>query len=434
MQRTPILPKDLPKIPEPKLPKRVQPSALQEQNLPPPENDIPYANQPVPGGPLNVPNEKIYPAAVEVGPLLHTDKVKKRVMYVENLEESPNASLDANKKDTNVGIPGLYLGPLGKVVEEANLFYLAGFALIYLVASIVMGGATNVSRILDVLLVLSVVVFIIYSYVKYPVSFKADNWSADLFKPFVETANDKYNNLTLWQSALLFLVFAYVIIYVIGIPMGDGKPITISIIENMTWLFIVSQLIYLMMKYWFNVDLFELLRKKTEEEDANKEDTDAPKKVDTNEVFNIADNKYTYKEAAAVCSSFDARLASYSEVEDAYKSGGEWCNYGWSEDQMIYYPTQMQTWTDLQKNPATKHSCGRPGVNGGFMANPHLKFGVNCYGKRPAKKDSDIQPGMLTVPKLPEDIELEKQVKEWQANKDKMLRIHSFNRTTWSQQ
>ena len=352
-------------------------------------------------------------------------------MYVENLDNS-EPSLDAN--DTNVGIPGLYIGPVNKVVEEANLFYLTMFAIIYLVASLAMGGATNAGRILDVLFVVSVIIAIIYAYVKYPVSLKGE-WTSNIFKPFVEIAKNKYNNLTLWQSALLFLLVAYVFVYIIGIPMGDGKPITISIFENLTWVFIASQLIYLMMKYWFSVDLFELLQ--PTDGDNDKKDDEAKveeKKVDRNEVFNIADNKYTYKEAAAVCSAFDARLASYSEVEDAYKAGGEWCNYGWSADQMIYYPTQMQTWTDLQKNPATKHSCGRPGVNGGFMANPHLKFGVNCYGKRPAKKDSDIQSGVLSVPKLPEDIALEKQVQEWQANKDKMLRIHSFNRTGWAQQ
>ena len=32
----------------------------------------------------------------------------------------------------------------------------------------------------------------------------------------------------------------------------------------------------------------------------------------------------------------------------------------------------------LQKNPNTKHACGRPGINGGFIDNPYVKFGANC--------------------------------------------------------
>ena len=39
-------------------------------------------------------------------------------------------------------------------------------------------------------------------------------------------------------------------------------------------------------------------------------------------------------------------------------------NYGWSDGQMAYFPTQKDTWDKLQKNPNTKHACGRPGVNG----------------------------------------------------------------------
>ncbi len=417
MQRTPLIPLVTQTIPPPKMPMQVTPSALQKQNLPPPEEDIPYANQPVPGGPLNTPNEKIYPTMGTVGPLLHTDKVKKTVRYVESLEDVAPAT-------TNVNLPGLYFGPFNKVLEEANLVYLAGFVAVYFVASLAVGGVRNAGRIMDGLFLISVLGVSLYTYFTYPNVFR--EYTA--LRPFIDAANVKYNNLTLWQSALLFLAVAYVFVYILGIPMNEGKPMAISIFENLTWFFIVTQIIYLIMKYWFDVDLFVLFKLETE-----KSTTDAEKVQPTREeVFNIADNKYTYTEAAAVCSAYDARLASYSEIENAYKEGGEWCNYGWSEDQMIYFPTQQNTWETLQKNPATKHSCGRPGVNGGFMANPHLKFGINCFGKRPAKKDSDVQSGPLVIPKLPADIELENKVKEWQDNKDKMLRINSFNRTSWS--
>ena len=52
---------------------------------------------------------------------------------------------------------------------------------------------------------------------------------------------------------------------------------------------------------------------------------------------------------------------------------------------MILYPTQKATWEELQKNtdPAKKNSCGRPGINGGYIDNASMKAGVNCYGPKP---------------------------------------------------
>jgi hypothetical protein len=103
------------------------------------------------------------------------------------------------------------------------------------------------------------------------------------------------------------------------------------------------------------------------------------------QVFNIGNNIYTYDEAQAVCKAFDSDLADYDQIEQAYQSGGEWCNYGWSKGQMAYFPTQKNTWNALQNDPNTKNACGRPGINGGFIANPHARFGANCYGVKPPK-------------------------------------------------
>jgi len=107
------------------------------------------------------------------------------------------------------------------------------------------------------------------------------------------------------------------------------------------------------------------------------------------EVFHIPGNKYTFTEADGLCKAFGARLANYDEVESAYNKGGEWCSYGWSEGQMAYFPTQKSTFNELQKYPKQKNNCGRPGVNGGYMANPYIKFGVNCYGMKPDMKNKD---------------------------------------------
>ena len=80
-----------------------------------------------------------------------------------------------------------------------------------------------------------------------------------------------------------------------------------------------------------------------------------------NQVFNIPGNDYTFNDASALCKAYGGELATYSQIENAYKSGAEWCNYGWSKDQMAYYPTQKTTWHKLQKIKGHKHDCGRPG-------------------------------------------------------------------------
>ena len=46
------------------------------------------------------------------------------------------------------------------------------------------------------------------------------------------------------------------------------------------------------------------------------------------EVFNVPGNEYTYEEARALCKAYGAKIATYSQIENAYKSGAEWCNYG----------------------------------------------------------------------------------------------------------
>lgn len=103
------------------------------------------------------------------------------------------------------------------------------------------------------------------------------------------------------------------------------------------------------------------------------------------QVFHIPANVYDYDNAKALCSAYGATLANIDQIEEAHKSGAEWCSYGWSDNQMVLYPTQKSTWEELQKStdPTKKNSCGRPGINGGYMENASMKAGVNCYGPKP---------------------------------------------------
>ena len=151
------------------------------------------------------------------------------------------------------------------------------------------------------------------------------------------------------------------------------------------------------------------------------------------EVFNIPSNTHTYEDAKAVCSAYGARLATYKEVEDAYNSGGEWCNYGWSDGQMALFPTQQTTFDGIQKISGHENDCGRPGVNGGYMSNANLKFGVNCFGRKPqmTKEEEELMATQPHYPLTENDINMEKRVNYWKNNLSQIL-VSPFNYSSWT--
>ncbi len=153
-----------------------------------------------------------------------------------------------------------------------------------------------------------------------------------------------------------------------------------------------------------------------------------------NQVFNVPGNHYTYNDAKAICNAYDADLATYQQVESAYKNGGEWCNYGWSDGQMALFPTQQQTFDNLQKIKGHEHDCGRPGINGGYMANPNIKFGVNCYGNKPkiTQDEEELMKTASPYPKTMQEIEFQKKVDYWK-NKVGEIMLSPFNYNMWGE-
>lgn len=151
------------------------------------------------------------------------------------------------------------------------------------------------------------------------------------------------------------------------------------------------------------------------------------------QVFNIPGNYYNYTNAKALCQAYGANLATYQQVEDSYRDGGEWCNYGWSDGQMALFPTQQKTFDNLQKIKGHENDCGRPGVNGGYMINPKLRFGVNCYGNKPKITDEEEELMKYTTPyaETAEDIAFQKRVEFWK-NKVGDILVSPFNYNTWS--
>jgi len=299
----------------------------------------------------------------------------------------------------------------------------------------------------------------------------------DTFYSWIDYLDEDYGFIT----NVLSLLALYLVIYLFGIPMSYmSKPASINIIEGILIVLITVSGFLMFFKYVLDIDIVDLIKgvkedpkkaAKTVDASGNVLKTDASGnvlktdasgnvlktdasgnllktdasgnvlKTDASgneikkEVFNVSNNKYTYEEAQAVCSVFDAELATYDQVEKAYQNGGEWCNYGWSQGQMALFPTQKSTWKKLQDFPKHKNDCGRPGINGGYFKNPYIKFGVNCFGVKPEPTEEDKArlktKNIAPYPLSPAEKELEEKVNKWKKNK-KELALNSYNNTVWS--
>ncbi len=152
------------------------------------------------------------------------------------------------------------------------------------------------------------------------------------------------------------------------------------------------------------------------------------------QVFNIPGNYYTYDNAKALCSAYGAELASYDQIEKSYNNGAEWCNYGWSANQLALFPTQKKTYDTLQTVPGHENDCGRPGVNGGYIANPNVKFGVNCYGYKPkiTSEEEELMKKSTPYPETSEEIAFQKKVDKMKNNLDQIL-VSPFNYDSWGE-
>ena len=340
-----------------------------------------------------------------------------------------------------------------EIFTKSNIVILLWFLAIYIVLSFIIGLLTksstssqdrllSITRMFDFTALSLVLVVLVAGYF-----LKSEDEKQRLIKEWYDSFTEYIDHPASLFSVGLFILALYIVVMIIGIPMdSEHKPITITILESGSWLFFAIILIVSFFKYVLKISISDFLEKSMNDV-WNKPDPSgnvvkgntavSGTPVSTDEVFNIANNIYTYDDAQAVCKSFDARLATYDEVEDAYKDGGEWCNYGWSENQSIYFPTQKKTWEELQKTTKRKNDCGRPGVNGGFIANPNTRFGVNCYGKKPKPTDAEMNymsaKKNSPAPKTPEEKLVDLKVKMFKDHRDKLLTLNGFNQQKWSE-
>ena len=220
-----------------------------------------------------------------------------------------------------------------------------------------------------------------------------------------------------------------------------GETNSTSTLEILLWALFAFLIITIGVKQAFGIEyaasIRNLLSDKPEvdlELSSINKDGEKPIEVqDTREVFNITGNHYSYENAKAICKAYDAKLATYEQLEDAYKDGAEWCSYGWSFGQNAYFPTQKETYNKLQDIKGHEHDCGRQGINGGYIANPNVKYGVNCFGYKPKSTpgSEELMSKNKIYPKTRKDIRLDKRVDYWKDRLDKIL-VSPFNHDTWS--
>ncbi len=338
--------------------------------------------------------------------------------------------------------------------NQQNITYFIVFLGIYLIIYFILGKFVNttatavpsnfnmvLSWSIDLIFTGVLVVSLISLYYGY-------NANTNLPNEMYNTVSEFISNPNSIVITGLFIISFYMVIHMFRLPTDtDTKPLFISLIENTAWIVFIFILIWDFFKYILKIsffDLFPFLDTRPDEPTLDEPVPVVP--TDENEVFNIGNNVYSYDDARAICSIYDSELATYDQVETSYNNGAEWCNYGWSAGQMALFPTQKETWAKLQVGDTEstgkkayvshKNDCGRPGINGGYIDNPYVKFGVNCYGKKPKPTDSDMSrmnaKSSKIRPTTPADAELDSKVEYWKENKEQLLQLNPYNLQQWS--
>ena len=252
---------------------------------------------------------------------------------------------------------------------------------------------------------------------------------------------------------LTVVIIAYYALFA-GLGMANGKSAgdvamsagkSIVFLEVLLWGVFVLLVLMNGMTYIFNTDITASIKNlfsaqpeidivvDQEDGDMSGGDAPVPEIKLSKQVFHIPDNKYNYENAKAICNAYGARLATVKEMQEAYEKGADWCGYGWSDGQMALYPTQYDKWANLQKIKGHEHDCGRPGINGGYISNPNVNFGINCYGYKPkiTQEEAEAMKMAPQYPKTMREIEFDKRVDYWKG-KLEQIEVSPFNHNNWS--
>ena len=105
------------------------------------------------------------------------------------------------------------------------------------------------------------------------------------------------------------------------------------------------------------------------------------------EVYQISGYIYSQDQAAGMCQTLGADVATYAQLDEAQKAGANWCSTGWVKDKgnrNAFYPITYQT----------EQGCGNGqsgiidwiGDNNWFQGTnvPGYSAAINCFGNKPA--------------------------------------------------
>jgi hypothetical protein len=256
------------------------------------------------------------------------------------------------------------------------------------------------------------------------------------------------NPWSLFILTVILLVY-YLIFSTLGGSNEDGgstsnSPIkSFVFLEVIIWGVFIALLLLNGVYYFFDINITASIKNFFSNEpeididvngnNINKDNASVPEITKKKQVFHVPGNDLVYNDAKAICKAYGSRLATYDEVETTYNNGGEWCSYGWSDNQQALFPTQKNTWDNLQKIEGHEHDCGRQGVNGGYIANPSVRFGANCFGYKPqiTNEEENAMKTDTLYPKTSKDLGFERRVDYWRQKLPEVT-VAPFNKTTWS--
>ena len=266
--------------------------------------------------------------------------------------------------------------------------------------------------------------------------------------------NDIGTNPVVLLVVTVIIIAYYVLFATLGVAKGQtasesamqaGKGIVFM--EVILWGVFVLLVLINGMTYIFNIDITASIRNLfsatpeidiiVDPNDLAGDSTDpittVPEIKLTKQVFHVPGNKYGYEDGKAICKAYGSRLATWMELDKSFKKGADWCSFGWSDGQMALYPTQYDKWARLQKIDGHEHDCGRPGINGGYIANPNVKFGVNCYGYKPKITQEEAEAMKLAplYPRTRRERAFDKRVDYWRDNLSQ-IEVAPFNHNNWS--
>jgi len=376
-----------------------------------------------------------------------------------------SSGLNVDNADNNIYSRQSPINLGGAIFNKQNLIFVLWFLAVYMISYYLLGVIfaksdsasgfqSGLSRSIDFIVLIILFIILFFGYFNNTEDVREQTVQAWITKTY-NYVNDPISIV----SVLFFMILLYLIIYLFRIPSGTDKPITISLIETITWILFVIIVFINFFKYVLRINFLDLVSDVTNLSslpstydynlsgnvivDGNVKignidlDLNLKQPTQKNEVFSVGKYNLNYYDAQAVCKSFDGDLATFDQIEDYYKNGGENIDgYSWSADQYAYFVVQKDTWNKMKQDPNNKNHV-RPSINGGYFSNPYVKMNAFCYAIKPNPSDFELAlmdaNKDVTVPKTSQDAVVDKKVNFWKQNRDNLLTVYSFNRKDWSE-